>query len=170
METKTEFKPGDVVSLKNGEAFIETRKHEATVHIVEGHRIWLTLGHVNKWNSPGELKLVRRANDTFIVGQQYQDIKTKRCKMIVLAVSPADPKRFYIEYSSHPHTSGSVFLHDAHQWEIYKEPIKVVRYYNMYPTHIASSASPTRDHADLAAAYNRIGCKRVEFVEGEFDE
>lgn len=56
----------------------------------------------------------------------------------------------------------------------YKEPIRVVRYFNLYPTAVQSEKGifgyENRVAADNAASNSRIACKRVEFTEGEFDE
>lgn len=55
----------------------------------------------------------------------------------------------------------------------YKEPQKYVRYYNIYPNgNYGGVAGPhsSRSRADKNAAPGRIGCKRVVFTDGEFDE
>jgi hypothetical protein len=98
MSDKTEFKVGDIVRHKDGETFVESHKIEATVTSVEGDRVWLdTYGKYPKWCYNTDLKLVRRANDTFVIGQKYKDIKSKDTTMIVLAQSFADPTRSVLQ-------------------------------------------------------------------------
>lgn len=168
MEKEADFKVGDTVRYNRLAPTMSNA--ERIVKSIDGDKIW----HEGGFAYANTLELVKRANDTFIVGQKYKDTRSKDSTMIVLAVSPADPTRFYVEYLNTPHLSGSVFLSDAHKWEIYKEPIKSVRYFNLYDTGGISCGFADRINADVSAdtvlLRKRIACKRVEFVEGEFDE
>lgn len=56
----------------------------------------------------------------------------------------------------------------------YKEPVKYAKYFNIYEGGVGG-AKNTRKDADAMSVWEasigkRIGCKRVEFNEGEFDE
>ena len=56
-------------------------------------------------------------------------------------------------------------------WEIYKEPVSVVRFYNVLDFGAVSGGYLSRGAADDSAhTGTRIACVRVEFVEGVFDE
>lgn len=55
------------------------------------------------------------------------------------------------------------------QYEEYKEPIKHVRYFNVYRDSIGSGFI-TRNGADQNQNPGRIGCVRVEFTEGQYDD
>lgn len=52
--------------------------------------------------------------------------------------------------------------------EEWKEPIRLVQYINIYKDSIW--AHDTRAQADSASSSKRIGCQRIEFVEGTWDE
>lgn len=68
--------------------------------------------------------------------------------------------------------NGREWASSQDHWYIYseyKEPIKHVRYYNMYPKDISADHA-TRKAADEEASDKRIGCIRVEFTEGTYDE
>lgn len=59
---------------------------------------------------------------------------------------------------------------DYSRYTEYKEPIKIVRYFNVYPEAVGG-VLPSRKEADqLADLPNRIGCVRVEFTEGTYDD
>jgi hypothetical protein len=55
-------------------------------------------------------------------------------------------------------------------WHAYKrEPVTHVRYLNLYPLGGVSSHT-SREEADFPAAQLRVSCRRVEFMEGQFDD
>jgi hypothetical protein len=67
--------------------------------------------------------------------------------------------------------AGAATIHyaeDFPRYTEYKEPRKFVRYFNVYPAY---NVMPhlSREEADRCASPDRIGCKRIEFIEGEYD-
>lgn len=58
--------------------------------------------------------------------------------------------------------------------ELYKEPVKHVVYVNVYGirqgTDVYCTWHRTRGEADEHDRGNRVACKRLEIVEGEYDE
>lgn len=63
--------------------------------------------------------------------------------------------------------------YDSEDFVEHKEPIKYVQYFNIYAGGVGFP-SASRGEADLldkrvASPYPRIGVKRVEFTEGEWD-
>lgn len=58
-------------------------------------------------------------------------------------------------------------------WTEYKEPIKIVRYFNVHfnsRRDLVAYDYDSRKRADVHAGPSRVSCKRVEFTEGEFDD
>ena len=51
-----------------------------------------------------------------------------------------------------------------------KKPIKRVAWVNVYQNSYRDALHPTRQIADKYAGSDRIGCARVEFEKGQFDE
>ncbi len=51
------------------------------------------------------------------------------------------------------------------------KPIEIIRYFNMYKDGIANPGYKSREEANKGSDLEgRIGCKRVVFTEGEFDD
>lgn len=63
--------------------------------------------------------------------------------------------------------TGENFSYDLEN--VPEKEIEIVRYYNIYP-RFTSMGYASRAEADEAASSERIGCKRVAFTEGEFDD
>lgn len=81
----------------------------------------------------------------------------------------ADEKDALVQYDS---TRSRVIFsqEETHSgWKEYVEPKKFIRYYNIYENG-SIIARENRRQADDSAGLYRIARKRVEFVEGEFDD
>jgi hypothetical protein len=87
--------------------------------------------------------------------------------VVVLVLESKDTEHSITLYSN-----GAVYTGETSDLDLvseYKEPVKIVRYFNVYADGLFFDY-PTREHADGRANDERIACKRVEFTEGEFDE
>lgn len=62
------------------------------------------------------------------------------------------------------------YKEDFRRYTEYKEPIKHVRYFNVYRDHVSNVQLNSREMADNSAVSGRIGCVRVEFTEGQYDD
>ena len=105
----------------------------------------------------------------FEVGKKYRNPKldTLAAAMECVAVGEGqaclkNPEgQFTIRYDS-----------DFKDYQEYKEPVKHARYFNVYKDirRPEMRSYLTRQAADCGAGTARIGCVRVEFTEGTYDD
>lgn len=95
--------------------------------------------------------------------------------------------RYFLVSSKYLHSYGSVISAKDEIAQLYElspyytevelkekpKPRSRVLYYNLViqgESLTACSAHPSREDADKAATPSRVGCKRVEFIEGQYDD
>lgn len=102
---------------------------------------------------------------SFEIGKKYKRPSGHFAGPEMTCVAKTDDGRFIGETSLNAvHIMG-----DDGWWIEVKEPIKHVRYFNIYKGRVGE-ARTSRESSDLQADNQRIACVRVEFVEGTFDD
>lgn len=106
----------------------------------------------------------------FEVGKKYKS-RSKVDGQVIYEIIAVGVRTAFVRYELSGRLIETIIANEtSNNFEEVKEPKTFVCYFNMYHNRIGT-ARETRAIADENQYYDgRIGCKRVVFTEGEFDE